>query len=232
MPRITPLGKCRWCGTVLSKAAVGRHLAACAKSRRGATPLARNATRRRWLHVAFEGADDPDYWLHLAVPAKDPLWHLDNVLRDIWLECCGHMSAFRIDGQYFTESPWSAADAMEDGEDMSVAAGEALQAGDRFEYKYDFGSTTRLAGRVLTDLPDVFPKRSVQLLARNDRPTFRCLVCGKAATRICLECAGRGPGTLCDGCVKTHDCDRGMLLPVINSPRVGVCAYGGPSKEP
>ena len=233
MAQITSLGQCRWCGAALSKAAVSRHLAACAKTKSSSAPsLAGKKARGPWLHVAIEGTHDPRYWLHLAVPAEAALWDLDTVLRDIWLDCCGHASSFKIGGKYFNESPWGGAESIEEAEHMDVAIGEVLGSGNRFEYEYDFGSSTWLAGRVLADFPAVFPKRAIHLLARNDPPDFRCARCGKAAKRICAQCAWNGPGTFCDACAKEHDCGVEMLLPVVNSPRMGVCAYCGPSKEP
>jgi hypothetical protein len=99
-------------------------------------------------------------------------------------------------------------------------------------YEYDFGSSTRLAGRGLPTLPSVFKKRAIHLLARNEPPDIRCVSCGKTAKRICGQCAWSGPATFCDACAKKHDCGAERLLPVVNSPRMGVCAYCGPSKEP
>jgi hypothetical protein len=34
-------------------------------------------------------------------------------------------------------------------------------------------------------------------------------------------------GWLCDECAVGHECGEEMLLPVVNSPRVGVCGYVG-----
>jgi len=233
MAKLTSPGKCRWCGAVLPKAGAGRHLAACANSRlKTAPPSGKKTAPRRWMHVAFAAADDPRYWLHLAVPAHDPLWAVDTVLRKVWLECCGHMSGFKIGGNHFAESPWGGGDAIGEDEDMNREVAEVLRAGDRFAYEYDFGSTTRLAGRVLADLPDVFSQDGVQVLARNDPPEHFCSVCSQAATHLCVVCACRGPAEFCDTCVQEHPCDEGTLLPVVNSPRMGVCAYCGPSQEP
>jgi hypothetical protein len=44
-------------------------------------------------------------------------------------------------------------------------------------------------------------------------PLISCEVCGKPATEVC---AGE------------HECGEEMLLPVVNSPRVGMCGYTGP----
>jgi hypothetical protein len=69
----------------------------------------------------------------------------------------------------------------------------------------------------------------VELLARNDAPQIACDQCGtgKPATQICTECMYQTGGWLCDDCITTHDCDPAMLLPVVNSPRAGICGYTG-----
>jgi hypothetical protein len=59
-----------------------------------------------------------------------------------------------------------------------------------------------------------------------------CSACTKAATQICLQCAEVGAGEFCDACAGQHDCGEEMLLPLVNSPRTGVCGYCGPSVEP
>ena len=50
-----------------------------------------------------EGLYEPDYWLHLEAPASMTLEDLDNFLRGIWLECCGHLSMFDIYGRRYTQ---------------------------------------------------------------------------------------------------------------------------------
>jgi len=52
-----------------------------------------------------EGSYLPYYWMHLELPANATLEDLDSFLRDIWLECCGHLSAFRIEGKEYLSEP-------------------------------------------------------------------------------------------------------------------------------
>jgi len=70
-------------------------------------------------------------------------------------------------------------------------------------------------------------KGAVRLAARNEPPTWPCDVCGKAATAVCTQCLYEGKGFCCAGHASSHDCDEDMLLPVVNSPRMGVCGYTG-----
>jgi hypothetical protein len=61
-------------------------------------------------------------------------------------------------------------------------------------------------------------------LARNNPYIFECDDCGKNASGMCLECEG----FVCDECFERHGYGEEMVLDVVNSPRMGVCGYGGP----
>src|SRR5579884_3845875 len=43
--------------------------------------------------------------MHLEIPTSEELATLDDFLRAIWLECCDHLSAFRIDGTSYDSEP-------------------------------------------------------------------------------------------------------------------------------
>ena len=62
-------------------------------------------------------------------------------------------------------------------------------------------------------------------MARNDPYTFECEKCGKEA--IWID-ASEWPAVMyCDECADEYFGDDGYLLPVVNSPRMGVCGYCG-----
>jgi len=44
--------------------------------------------------LKVESTKDKNYWLYLDISMTSTLKSLDAFLREIWLECCGHMSAF------------------------------------------------------------------------------------------------------------------------------------------
>ena len=109
---------------------------------------------------------------------------------------------------------------------MSCSIGRIFaQSGDKASYKYDFGSTTELEIQVVRVREAACPE-AVRLLARNEPPVWVCGVCGKPATQICTECVDSNP-LLCDEHAESHECGEEALLPVVNSPRAGVCAYTG-----
>ena len=100
MTRQTSKGKCNFCHGEFSKSSMTRHLEACEQRRamQGEIEGRQKAKKIKAFHLVVEGYRLPMYWMHLQVAAGTTLATLDRFLRDIWLECCGHLSVFRIGG--------------------------------------------------------------------------------------------------------------------------------------
>ena len=98
---------------------------------------------------------------------------LDGFLREIRLECCGHMSAF-FAGDY---------------EEIAMSI-KISTISDRsiLRYEYDFGSTTELKISFVWTITREYQKNAVRLLVRNKAQTYTCSVCGKPATQLCCNC--------------------------------------------
>jgi predicted RNA-binding Zn-ribbon protein involved in translation (DUF1610 family) len=175
------------------------------------------------FHIVVQGRYLPQYWLHLEAKPVARLCDLDGFLRDIWLECCGHMSSFEIEGQEYMSSPTDYSDA----ESMKVPLGKVLSPGLKFRHTYDFGTSTELDLRVAGKFLGVSGKEKIRLLARNLAVSFECSECGKAAVQLCSECSCGSDAWLCDACGSQHQCGEEMLLPIVNSPRIGQCGYTG-----
>jgi hypothetical protein len=215
------VGACALCGSKIESSEMAKHLGAC----RSKAEKPGGGKREKLYHIAVEGAGIPEYWMHVEIPCRATLADLDGFLRDTWLECCGHLSAFEIGKTRYV----SGEDAgIDEDEGMDVALAEVLKPGMKFGHEYDFGSTTELALRVISEHDGERPKDGVRVLARNDPPEIPCGECGKPAVLICPECACDGKGWLCKACAKKHECGDETMLPVVNSPRVGVCGYCGP----
>jgi len=56
---------------------------------------------------------------------------------------------------------------------------------------------------------------------------LKCENCKKIATQICSLCME----DYCDKCIEAHECGEDYVMPIVNSPRTGVCAYVGPLEE-
>jgi hypothetical protein len=181
----------------------------------------------RKLHLVVEGRDLPMYWMHLEVPASTTLATLDQFLRNTWLECCGHLSAFEIAGERYVVDAGMYDDFDMGEKSMRVRLDKVFNPGQTCFYEYDFGTTTELKLKVISERQAASKGNTIQVLARNVPPVILCEECGKPATEVCSQCIFDGSGWLCDDCAEEHECGEEMLLPVVNSPRVGMCAYTG-----
>jgi|SRR6266571_684675 hypothetical protein len=230
MTRQTSKGKCSFCQAEFSKSGMTRHLETCkqrepAEARTGSRQKAQETKK---FHLVVEGRDLPIYWMHLEVPAGTTLATLDRFLRDTWLECCGHLSAFEIGGVRYASDVGMNVDWDTGGDkSMRVHLDKVLSPGQTCYYEYDFGTTTELSLKVVSEREAEAKGKAIQVLARNDPPVILCEVCGKPATRVCAQCIYDDKGWLCDVCVQDHECGEEMTLPVVNSPRVGMCGYTG-----
>jgi len=120
-------------------------------------------------------------------------------------------------------------DIVED-RSMGVALERVLKVGQKFSYEYDFGSTTELNLRVISERDGVVQEGEegdpVTILARNEPPIILCKVCGKPATQVAGGYYNVEENAYCNKCARRSE-DAEMMLPVVNSPRVGVCGYTG-----
>ncbi len=186
------------------------------------------------------------YFLNLWIDGNATLRSLDSFLREIWLECCGHMSAFRI--PQIKRKPINDKFGMHDvlkmlqqGNTLGMDPGEVslnrkakdvFSKGLKLEYEYDFGSTTALEIKVLETFPIKADKKLV-LLSRNEPLAILCDNCHKKpATCLCAVCNYQESSFFCDSCAKKHakkcsDFADYANMPVVNSPRMGVCGYLG-----
>ena len=245
-------GDCHLCGQEFSKNTIGRHLDKCweelaAKEKHDPGSL----QPTRFFRLAVEGRDLPEYWLHLDVRADATLLDLDDFLRRFWLECCGHLSAFTVpsgesgrearyhEARYRWEPPGGFDDddffgGMDDAfgmpreRRMDVTLATALAPGMTFFHEYDFGDTTELKLRVLSEHEEPTRRQNLRVLARNLPPLIPCDECGGEADWIGAYDESYEIKAVCDACLgkKSHSLEH--LLPVVNSPRTGVCGYEGP----
>ena len=183
-------------------------------------------------HLLVEDTWVGDYWLHLQSSAQATLDELDFYLRVIWLECCGHMSRFLLDEVYYVREPeieWAPGEVRA----MDVQIGSVLRPGMEAVYDYDFGSPTRLKISVKDELEGTWRGKPIHLMARNLSPDDRCQACEEQAKWICMDCPWEEDEWLyCQRHFAEHEHDAERALPLVNSPRTGVCGYEGPAMPP
>ena len=192
MAKQTTNGNCFMCGKTAAKTAMKNHVL-----------KEHNGGGENCYLIKAEGAYNKDYWLFFTVALDATLTHLDKFLRQIWCECCGHLSAFRQGRHEF-------------GMSKKISA---LDVGDTLLYEYDFGSTTEIMLTVVSEIVRPKQREKVLLLARNEPMPETCDSCQSPATYID---AWEG-GLVCETCAKNADED--ALMEITNSPRMGECGY-------
>jgi hypothetical protein len=234
-------GKCLFCGKMFVKAGINKHLSthlaekAMTTNQAGHSFLLKVETGKRYGKTP--------YFLSLWVDGETTLKNIDKFLRDIWLECCGHLSAFRYPrskkgggfGMFGSMKAFQLSPIDNAGDiPMSRKTKDILYKGLILEYVYDFGSSTKLSVSVVDEYPMKAEKKTV-LLSRNEPMQMMCSTCGKApATQICTVCTDDEDSGFCDTCADKHaeecgDFDDYASMRVVNSPRMGVCGYEGGS---
>src|SRR5437867_2706505 len=107
MPREISKGICNFCKGEFSKSGMTQHLKSCkqrladiaeenAEAQSTTKSKSRKPQKTRLFHLLVDGLYLPRYWMHLELPAFLTLRNLDTFLRNTWLECCGHLSEFKI----------------------------------------------------------------------------------------------------------------------------------------
>ncbi|MCI5150599.1 MAG: hypothetical protein D3916_14645 [Candidatus Electrothrix sp. MAN1_4] len=118
---------------------------------------------------------------------------------------------------------------------MDTKANELFQSGLELTHIYDFGTSSETLikvvavreGKPMTEHP-------IYLMARNELPAVETCACGKPGAWLCMDCAEEADeiALLCDEHAKDKEYADDMLMPIVNSPRTGICGYEGPAEPP
>ena len=204
--RISKKGNCYQCGKSFSKTAMKNHVL-----------KEHNAGGEDSFLLKIESAEYKDFWLYIDIQKSKKIEYIDKFLRNIWLECCGHISRFA--------DSYSSHGNI--GKTRTVGS---FNAGDEIYYEYDMGTPTGIYIKFMTEIKRPKQMNSVRLLARNTAPALNCSVCGEKAEYICTECMYDEDETVgslfCKKCYVNHE-HGDMILPLTNSPRSGECGYTG-----
>ncbi len=214
-------GVCELCGQRSNKAGMSRHLAKCSDAK-----LHKAGGVKSCWRISISGSQP--FWIEVLVRGNAKLADLDAWLRELWLECCGHMSMFRI-GESRYVLPLIKEDMIDMGDkSMDVTLDEVLTKGLTFTHEYDFGTTTGLDLKAVGQHKAALGRDKIKLLTRNEDPEWKCIRCDKPASWICTHCMWESDSPFyCEQHEEHADEHDEMLLPVVNSPRMGQCGYEG-----
>lgn len=159
-------GICSLCDGLFSKTVMKKYLLQCMKKHPTRTPSGFPvAVQTRLFMILVKGSFLHEYWLYIEVPANSMLGRLDTFLRDTWVECCGHLSAFTINGtRYISETD----EYFKEDKSMNYVVDKVLMPGQKFFYEYDFGSPTHLELKVVQER-EVEDSGSIEILQEMSR---------------------------------------------------------------
>lgn len=239
-------GFCKYCGKEYTKSGMLRHLDTC-KSRK-AVLESEDKKDKGYFELVLSGKYGKAYWLIVEISETATLKDLDEFIRDIWVECCGHLSAFEINREEYESTPdmggfWGAP-----AKGMNYKLKKVISVGDVMKYEYDFGSTTELVIEVRGYRKGKKMEDVVTILSRNNPPELLCCQCEiNEAKWINVEAYFDGDLFWCEECAKRISMRKDIdmeedeveeweefyedylegMMPICNSPRMGVCGYDG-----
>ncbi|MFT4062295.1 MAG: hypothetical protein QM642_08065 [Edaphocola sp.] len=250
-PKIKSEGKCVFCEKNFAKAGINRHL-----SKHLADKISENKPGKSFLIKAEADPyyyGNSGFFLSLWVDGNATMKDIDSFLRAIWLECCGHLSSFtdpqkrRERGGGSMYDFFELEEMLEKGKTkeyeeemwkikgeipMGKKVGEVFHKNYKTEYEYDFGSSTMLLLTAMEAYP-IVADSPIVLLSRNEPLAIICGACGQEpAAEICTAHDYGENHLFCKKCAKKHaktcaDFDDYAAMPIVNSPRMGECAYTG-----
>ena len=202
-------GSCFVCKEKISGDVIEEHLTSCLPSLQWP-----NGDEPSFL-IQIVSKYNKKFWLTILASPEATLKDLDFFIRDVWVECCGHLSHFEIGRVYFSS------DGVD--EDMYVYIKDVLQPGDECLYKYDFGSATLLRVTVLRTIPVLPQDRHIVLLGQNSRAHHVCTICKEEADYAYKRNRTTKTQYFCSSCLESNGIDDEYCSYLTNSPRAGVC---------
>lgn len=124
-------GKCAYCGREFAKGGMVKHLLTCPQRQAVIAASEQQPLEKEMLyHLRVQDIQQGDFWLDLEMRGSATLQQLDQYLRAIWLECCGHLSQFSIGSWRGSEIP------------KRRRIDQVFEPGIELTHIYDFGTSS------------------------------------------------------------------------------------------
>lgn len=217
-------GKCYFCNKEFTKAGILKHIKSCPAMKEYMVEDEQSSKVKKNKFILSIMPNYDVHWIYIAINKTATLKELDEFLRDVWLECCGHLSSFEINNTTYdsvVDYTWKS-----NSKDMNVKLKDVITLKDKMNYQYDFGSTTDLTIKVVGELSSSRIGKKIEILARNNAPQVECSKCNNKALYYDIE----NYEYLCEKCYHNIDEEDRELINEMeywNSPRDGVCGYYG-----
>jgi len=155
--------KCKVCGNEYTVRGITRHIKSCK-----AIQEKYSKGIYKYYTLKIKDAYSSSFFLYVSAVSHLTLEELDQFLRDIWVECCGHLSCFNYNGKTYNIDDQSSFGV--DGRNIQLK--QLLKIGETLSYEYDYGSTTELEIEVIDQLSGDFRESLIEIFARNELPDY------------------------------------------------------------
>ena len=155
--------KCNACGNTYSVRGITRHIKACK-----AIQIEYSEGYQKYYTLKIKDSYMTDFFLYINVVSHLTLGELDQFLRDIWVECCNHLSGFRCRGYYYQMDEHGSYGIP----GKNIELNQLVEVGTNLMYEYDYGSTTELAIEVIDELTGPRRESLIEIFARNKMPDY------------------------------------------------------------
>lgn len=160
------------------------------------------------IKLVSHGIREDVYFIYARLGLNCKFKDLDKFLKEVWCECCEHMSEFNL----FKNKVGLI------GEIKKTEKFSKYKVGDRFEYEYDMGNATTVYLEILDILSGNEENKEIEILKRNEQPKIICNNCDNESKYYDKE----NDEFVCEKCAQVEEECR---FNVVNSPRTGVCGY-------
>lgn len=118
------------------------------------------------------------------------LQEVDEILREVWMECCMHLSTFTVKKNFMERTYISSEDSWDedDGIMSKTKVSKLFEPGLVLEYKYDMGTTSYATLTCIAKFKAAGTKAIENpVLARNIQPKGRCSQCKKLKSDCMID---------------------------------------------
>ena len=100
-------GRCYYCNKELTERTIKRHMKSCKEMRkfiRDEISDKESRTRNQFIISIKDKYDKNTYCVYISISSVLQLLHLDRFIRDVWVNCCDHLSCFIINKVIYNDN--------------------------------------------------------------------------------------------------------------------------------
>ena len=200
---------CKFCNKKFGINAIVDHLSICISN------CVNNKSGYLIEFISIGDITNKSYQMFAIFGTKCKFSHIDMFLRNMWCECCNHISTIAV----FEE-------VNKNQTHKSVKFNTLIskyENANQFIYCYDMGSTTNIYFRIIEKLDGINKNTDIELLYRNEPFKIKC--------NNYKKCKGFSmyvfdENMFCNECKNNiNEEKQEFILKLSNSPRTGICDY-------